>query len=102
MNNRIVAERFLDNKKLVVTANPESQMVFINFYKDDKLLTDGEHDFIWDSDTKLKFYQDLSNFYGLAITKYNVENVAECFKKYLKYIKDDYFNYITINRAIKL
>ena len=96
MNNRIVAERFLDNKKLVVIANPGSQVINVSFYKDNKLLTD-DSEFTWDSNTKLEFDQDLNNLYGLVITENNVEKVASDLVKYLKYSRDDYFNYITID-----
>lgn len=101
MINRIIAERCLDNKKLVVIGHPKYQVVTILFYRDDILLED-DSEFIWNQEVQTKFEEDLSELHGAYISRNSIEYIASSLEKYLKYIKDPVINYITINGSIKL
>ena len=96
----IIAERYLDNKKLVVVGNPNFQVVTILFYRDDILLTD-DSDFTWNQDVKTKFEEDLSELHEEYISKNGVEYIAGLLEKYLKYIKDPVIDHITIKGSVK-
>lgn len=100
------AERTIDNKKVVVTCNPEDKSVDIQFYRDNELLTKST-DFIDFEKFQLEFAELTFKYIFREqcteqCTEQTTEIIAEICKGFLKYIKDTTINYINITGNITI